>query len=1149
MRIDTSRNSHQPSLHYRQVVQRQGQVLLDAEWNEQRDIDDHQRHTAVADIVGDSGAPIGDAAFEVTAAGAVLTLSEGRYYLDGVLVENESDVPLDEQPHSPANTPLFLGDEGVAIDDPLPGVYLAELDVWSRLVTALDDQALREVAVPVPDTASRSQTVWQVRMVRVADEGTVLRCGDPLPAWDALRTSSTGLLRARAEPGDESTTPCEIPAGAGYRGPDNQHYRAEIRQGGTRAESTFVWSRENGSVQGRWLSQSGNDLTVSVPARGAVLGFAPDDWIELVDETIEASGGFGPMVQLEAVRGDLLEIRPGTATGPIDHTATGPNPKIRRWEDAPQPLGTGWVSLERGVEIEFEEGTYRTGEFWNIVARTATHDVVWPTEAGVAAFVPAAGPHHSYGALALAEFDGGSWTVLDDCRPLFPPLTAHVSLGYAGGDGQTATPDPTDAAALVALAAPLQVSVTNGNLAVAGETIEFEVIAGDGLVDAGGGPAATVIATTNAEGLAEVTWSLDSANDAQQVQARLVRPAGALDAPITFNASLLHAAAVTLLPNDCPELAGVVTVQQALETLCEVNGDGCATVVLTPGDDWAAPLRNLPPGSAAVICFRPGVYQVTSEILIRGLSHVILDGAGLGSHVNGERLEVLMRFEQCGQVDIRDLRFSSRLALHPGDEPGRGGVLTMIDCDVVTLTNTRIDGAGASRRRSASCVAVQGLTTGTRVTVRDCHLRPGHLQEGILVANGSTVRIVDNLIETARKPPSLGFAQLLEDPERRRRLIGELVSDPRSVAGPSPGGVGPGILVGNWTVEIDSVVDRNEWAARVRSEPPTDEEVRTSDGVRNYMTRIAEAAVADTTTFPAYGTWITNLRSVMGDNDLNRLLADGAGARAIGASLLGPQVLIAPTDDGGATGGRVVVRRGTGEVSFVSPISSSAWNEALRLDQAPGSMTSDALRRALYSIGERVLRDPNFRAQVGEFRRWFAVLQDRNPATATTGVTCAGRLADDVVIERNTIRNVIEAVRVAVSHDGEVDDAPDMAGTVRIVGNDCLLALPLEVSLAAQTILLGNVRRGTVSGNSCSALGAARGELRYDVGIRVHGHLGPQLMVKENLVDHAATGVRVRARSGGGNPHLWAIRDNVAPAANTAVSAPASAVVTDNIAS
>jgi hypothetical protein len=67
----------------------QGRVILDADWNEQADIQKHILETEVVDVVGPSGAPIDIAGFgvEVAQYGQDLIISPGRMYVDGILCE------------------------------------------------------------------------------------------------------------------------------------------------------------------------------------------------------------------------------------------------------------------------------------------------------------------------------------------------------------------------------------------------------------------------------------------------------------------------------------------------------------------------------------------------------------------------------------------------------------------------------------------------------------------------------------------------------------------------------------------------------------------------------------------------------------------------------------------------------------------------------------------------------------------------------------------------------------------------------------------------------------------------------------------------------------------------------------------------------
>jgi hypothetical protein len=64
-------------------------------------------------------------------------------------------------------------------------------------------------------------------------------------------------------------------------------------------------------------------------------------------------------------------------------------------------------------------------DYWMVPARTATGDVEWPRD-GVTnepLLRPCHGVHHHFAKLALLSFDGASWSLRQDCRQLFPPLT------------------------------------------------------------------------------------------------------------------------------------------------------------------------------------------------------------------------------------------------------------------------------------------------------------------------------------------------------------------------------------------------------------------------------------------------------------------------------------------------------------------------------------------------------------------------------------------------------------------------------------------------------------------------------------------------------------------------------------------------------
>lgn len=225
MKGDFSRRTYDPRKHYSAVLHEQGRVLTDADFDEEHRILSGAHETAVADLVGGCGAPMGDAGFAVSSPDGVgLTLSPGRFYADGALVVNDAaaPVPYDAQPDRVT---------GAGFWPPAAGSYAVYLDVWRRLVTALDDASIREVALGGPTTSARERVVWQARHVAVPEDWT---CQDGLP----LPERTTGRMAAQASPESVVTTPCLVPPLAGYMGLENQFYRVEVFTSGDALDVT-----------------------------------------------------------------------------------------------------------------------------------------------------------------------------------------------------------------------------------------------------------------------------------------------------------------------------------------------------------------------------------------------------------------------------------------------------------------------------------------------------------------------------------------------------------------------------------------------------------------------------------------------------------------------------------------------------------------------------------------------------------------------------------------------------------------------------------------------------------------------------------------------------------------------------------------------
>ncbi len=571
MKGDFTRFTFRPEKHFSSVRLQQGRVLLDAEWNEQMEIESHVDQTTTADIIGDCGAPIHDAGFALLVnSNDVWTqqIGAGRYYVDGILCENESNVAFTLQPDLP--------------DATLPtdaGTYLAYLDVWQRHLTALERPELREVALGGPDSATRTKTIWQVKLLRVEDKSL---CAQFAEDWIPPDVQSTGRLRAQHEQVAQNTNECLVPPGAGYRRLENQLYRVEIHKPGVPGApgaadvATYKWSRDNGSIVTNLLAINGNVITISDPGKDSVLTFANAKFIELSGERRTLLAGSQPadrgvLLEVDVVQGNTITVKGWPGGTQLSMADFGTLPTVRRWDGSATVSAGQLLNLEDGVQIEFEKGgEFRTGDYWTIPARTLTGKVEWPRNDAGPIFEFRHGIKHHYCPLGLLRLTvvtaGAVWTRLSDCRELFPPITELTSLFYVSGDGQEAMPHAP------ALPKPLQVGVANGKHPVRNAIVRFRITAGTGTLTVGTATGNILNVLTNNNGIAECNWTLDAVNQSQQVEAAL---ADGSHLPVRFNANISRASAVAYTPtSQCPDLvtANVRTVQEALDRLCQSTG-------------------------------------------------------------------------------------------------------------------------------------------------------------------------------------------------------------------------------------------------------------------------------------------------------------------------------------------------------------------------------------------------------------------------------------------------------------------------------------------------------------------------------------------------------------------------------------------------
>jgi hypothetical protein len=482
MKGDFSRSTFDPHKHYTSVRMQQGRVQLDADWNEQADILLHLIVTQLQDLLGPGGTTVTKPGFAITLVEPAeepvdqgqaglpdedeagqwqeptqparslpdFWIGAGRYYVDGVLCENEAPVLFSRQPDYP-DAASRLGEPGDHDH------FLVYLDIWGRHITAVQDPAMREIALGGPDTTTRVKTVWQVKLWPLSgdpadDQGWRERGGlRSLADWEAFvnKAADKGRLRAKWEKDKGAFL-------------ENYLYRVEIH---TVADDqvTFKWSRENGSVV---FPITAVDTSPAQEDSEGTLRVTVEDldrdpyqlqegfWVELVDDVTVLKGCSLPLgvvkeldrqygkVSIQADEKSIKRIVAEIGERELQH------PLLRRWEDGAKPItpeadttavqGETWLDLENGIQVAFSDtGSYQVGDYWLIPARTRSEDgIEWPQKDGQPLAQAPHGIAHHYAPLALLQFQEGGWSVIPPDEATTFRSLPHITANLIATDGQ-----------------------------------------------------------------------------------------------------------------------------------------------------------------------------------------------------------------------------------------------------------------------------------------------------------------------------------------------------------------------------------------------------------------------------------------------------------------------------------------------------------------------------------------------------------------------------------------------------------------------------------------------------------------------------------------------------------------------------------------
>ena len=438
MGSDLARISFDPSRGYRSVVAQQGRVTLEADVNEEAAITSEALRVETIDVVGPAGTP--DDGYKVSwNATDGLVASDGTMYVGGWRLTQEKPVPFSNQPEwldQPQQTTI-------------QGNALAALLVTEQSISAIEDQALREVALGGPDTSARTRLMQHLVLLPTSDSDCAAAEADlekNLQSKGLLLDPATRELRHAATlavsffPPKQSSNPCCPPAQGGYLGSDNQLVRVTVSSFSGN-HGTLLWGWNNASFLYRATVVSSNVIKLTQAPIDAAHTPQPGQVIEILRTTM-VLGKASEQNYVAAPNGTIVTLGAGTIYDPTSQQLTLPSGTtlpsdthtlfVRLWQ------GTASFNSGTAVQLDSVSGLAVTIKmnalpaaplasrpYWCFAVRPNTPQSVYPQRYLEGQQLPD-GPRQWLCDLAVVQQVPGAaaatWQILDDCRNHFKPL-------------------------------------------------------------------------------------------------------------------------------------------------------------------------------------------------------------------------------------------------------------------------------------------------------------------------------------------------------------------------------------------------------------------------------------------------------------------------------------------------------------------------------------------------------------------------------------------------------------------------------------------------------------------------------------------------------------------------------------------------------
>jgi hypothetical protein len=497
---DRARVSFDATRRWTGVIAQQGRVTLEADANEARAIAEEADRARSTDVIGPAGVtpddgyrvvPVTPQAGATVAAGD-FTVRKGTLYAGGLRVALDDDLRFTTQnTRDWADYPTEIGapdsqalptPTGTSLPKELMYVLLREHEV-----SAVEDPALREVALGGPDTAQRGRIVQRVLRHPTSSATAQDAWSELTTAWAGqgyttdpgdLRLLSTARLKVDFTSVATQAGACQPQAVGGYLGAENQLIRVQICDADASGAPVLVWGYDNASFlyrvtarvdpvgkrttltllntpvdahhqpqQGQFVEVLRTAAMLDSAAQAGSAGSAatgPDTPVIASGighvAALTGDGGYDPNART-VVLGDVL---------PPEYTAANQTPVLflRVWQGrVSAPIGTPVALGDTGVRVTLTTDpaappAFHKGDYWSIGVRPDTPTQVYPQRL-LTAGQPPDGPRVHACPLGLVQWtDPVTPTLVNDARGMFMNL---VQLTRSHGGGVfTATVGPED---------------------------------------------------------------------------------------------------------------------------------------------------------------------------------------------------------------------------------------------------------------------------------------------------------------------------------------------------------------------------------------------------------------------------------------------------------------------------------------------------------------------------------------------------------------------------------------------------------------------------------------------------------------------------------------------------------------------------------